>query len=147
MTFSLHNQTQSYNTRHAFCFRLLYCRTKLRLFSVSYQDPNFFNLLNSEITSASSFKIFFITIYFFYQLLSEVFCFFLFFVFKTCITISTFNVTVVICEGTLVLISLVFSCSFLAICFPKYGKTYKSGYAICLWRNININKVCKVEPL
>ena len=67
----------SYGTRESFrvseFFHLPHCRTNIRKFSISFQGPNFFNSLSSEIrnaTSTASFccklKAFLSSLFFFY---------------------------------------------------------------------------------
>ena len=50
----LRYNTVYYNTRNAQSFRLPLCRTNTRKFSIYFQGPNFYNSLNSDITSSPS---------------------------------------------------------------------------------------------
>ena len=52
--FLLNSQIHNYNTRNAQSFRLPLCRTNTRKFSIYFQGPNFYNSLNSDITSSPS---------------------------------------------------------------------------------------------
>ena len=52
--FFMNSQIHNYNTRNAHSFRLSLCRTNTRLFSIYFQDPKFYNSLNSVITGSSS---------------------------------------------------------------------------------------------
>ena len=57
--FTLQRQIHSYNTRNSHAFRLPFCRTNIKQFSVFYQGPKFYNSLTTEIvnsTSPASFK-------------------------------------------------------------------------------------------
>ena len=54
-TFLLNNQTHNYNTRDADAFKLPFCRTNTRQFSVTYQTPKYFNSLNNDICNSISF--------------------------------------------------------------------------------------------
>ena len=50
----INSQIHNYNTRNAHLFRLPLCRTNTRQFSIYFQGPKFYNLLNSTITGSSS---------------------------------------------------------------------------------------------
>ena len=52
--FTLQSQIHSYNTRNSCKFRLPFCRTRTKQFSVFYQGPKFYNTLNTNIINASS---------------------------------------------------------------------------------------------
>ena len=53
--FTLQNEIHSYNTRNSYKFRLLFCRTRIKKFSVFYQGPSkFYNTLNTDIVNSSS---------------------------------------------------------------------------------------------
>ena len=52
--FLLNCDIHSYNTRNKNSFRLPYCRTNVRKFSLRFQGPKIFNSLSSEIQNASS---------------------------------------------------------------------------------------------
>ena len=52
--FTLQNQIHSYNTRNSYEFRLPFCRTRIKQFSVFYQGPKFYNTLNTDIVNSSS---------------------------------------------------------------------------------------------
>ena len=43
--FILQNQIHSYNTRNSYKFRLPFCRTRIKQFSIFYQGPKFYNTL------------------------------------------------------------------------------------------------------
>ena len=51
---SLQHQIHSYNTRNSYKFRLPFCRTRIKQFSVFYQGPKFYNSLNTNIINSSS---------------------------------------------------------------------------------------------
>ena len=51
--FTLQSQIHSYNTRNSCKFRLPFCRTRTKQFSVFYQGPKFYNTLNTNIINAS----------------------------------------------------------------------------------------------
>ena len=52
--FTLQSQIHSYHTRNSHSYRLPFCRTNIKQFSVFYQGPKFYNSLNSEIVNSSS---------------------------------------------------------------------------------------------
>ena len=52
--FTLQSQIHSYNTRNSCKFRLPFCRTRTKQFSVFYQGPKFYNTLNTNIINVSS---------------------------------------------------------------------------------------------
>ena len=52
--FLVTRQVHSYGTRSSELFYLPQCRTNIRKFSISFQDPNFFNSLILEIRNATS---------------------------------------------------------------------------------------------
>ena len=52
--FTLNRQIHSYNTRNSHAFRLPFCRTNIKQFSVFYQGPKFYNSLTTEIVNSSS---------------------------------------------------------------------------------------------
>ena len=52
--FLLNSQIHNYNTRNAQSFRLPLCRTNTGKFLIYFQGPNFYNSLNSDITSSPS---------------------------------------------------------------------------------------------
>ena len=52
--FALSNEIHPYDTRSSKLFHIPYCRTNTRQFSVSYQGPNFFNSLSSDLRTAAS---------------------------------------------------------------------------------------------
>ena len=52
--FLLNCDVRSFNTRSKNSFRLPYCRTNVRKFSLHFQGPKVFNSLSSEIQDASS---------------------------------------------------------------------------------------------
>ena len=52
--FLLNCDVHSYSTRSNNSFRLLYCRTNVRKFSLRFQGPKIFNFLSPEIQNASS---------------------------------------------------------------------------------------------
>ena len=52
--FILQNQIHSYNTRNSYKFRLPFCHTRIKQFSVFYQGPKFYNTLNTDIVNSSS---------------------------------------------------------------------------------------------
>ena len=52
--FTLQSQIHSYNTRNSCKFRLPFCRTRTKQFSVFYQGPKFCNTLNTNRINASS---------------------------------------------------------------------------------------------
>ena len=52
--FTLQSQIHSYNTRNSSKFRLPFCRTQIKQFSVFYQGPKFYNTLNTNIINFSS---------------------------------------------------------------------------------------------
>ena len=52
--FTLQSQIHSYNTRNSCKFRLPFCRTRTKQFSVFYQGPKFYNTLNTNTINASS---------------------------------------------------------------------------------------------
>ena len=56
--FLLNCDVHSYNTRSKNSFRLPYCRTNVRKFSLRFQGPKIFNSLSSEIQNASSTALF-----------------------------------------------------------------------------------------
>ena len=56
--FLLNCDIHSYNTRNKNSFRLPYCRTVVRKFSICFQGPKIFNSLSSEIQNASSTALF-----------------------------------------------------------------------------------------
>ena len=56
--FLLNCDIHSYNTRNKNSFRLPYCRTNVRKFSLRFQGPKIFNSLSSEIQNASSTALF-----------------------------------------------------------------------------------------
>ena len=56
--FLLNCDIHSYNTRSKNSFRLPYCRTNVRKFSLRFQGPKIFNSLSSEIQNASSTALF-----------------------------------------------------------------------------------------
>ena len=56
--FLLNCDVHSYNTRSKNSFRLPYCRTNARKFSVHFQGPKIFNSLSPEIQNASSTALF-----------------------------------------------------------------------------------------
>ena len=56
--FSLNCDVHSYNTRSKNSFRLPYCRTNVRKFSLRFQGPKIFNSLSPEIPNASSTALF-----------------------------------------------------------------------------------------
>jgi len=49
--FTLKSQIHSYHTRNTHTFRLLFCRTNIKKFSVFYQGPKLYNSLNADIAS------------------------------------------------------------------------------------------------
>ena len=56
--FLLNCDIHSYNTRSKNSFRLPYCRTNVRKFSLCFQGPKIFNSLSSEIQNASGTALF-----------------------------------------------------------------------------------------
>ena len=57
--FSQNNQFHSYNTRNSHAYRLPYCHTNIKKFSVFFQGSKFFNSLDNEVINSktiSSFK-------------------------------------------------------------------------------------------
>ena len=52
--FLVTHQVHSYGTRSSKFFHLPQCRTNVRMFSISFQGPKFFNSLSSEIRNATS---------------------------------------------------------------------------------------------
>ena len=56
--FLLNCDIHSYNTRNKNSFRLPYCRTNVKKFSLRFQGPKIFNSLGSEIQNASSTALF-----------------------------------------------------------------------------------------
>lgn len=54
----LNNQTHNYNTRICNHFKIPFCRTKTRQFSIIYQGPKYFNSLSSDIRDAPSSNLF-----------------------------------------------------------------------------------------
>ena len=52
--FTLQSQIHSYNTRKSCKFRLPFCPTRTKQFSVFYEGPKFYNTLNTNIFNASS---------------------------------------------------------------------------------------------
>ena len=56
--FLLNCDIHSYNTWNKNSFRLPYCRTNVRKFSLRFQGPKIFNSLSSEIQNASSTALF-----------------------------------------------------------------------------------------
>jgi len=57
--FTLNRQIHLHQTRNSHTFRLPFCRTNIKKFSVFYQWPTFYNSLNADIvnsTSPASFK-------------------------------------------------------------------------------------------
>ena len=52
--FTLQSQVHSYGTRNSCKFRLPFCSTRTKQFSVFYQGPKFYNTLNTIIMNASS---------------------------------------------------------------------------------------------
>ena len=56
--FLLNCDIHSYNTRNKNSFRLPYCRTNGRKFSLRFQGPKIFNSLSSEIQNASNIVFF-----------------------------------------------------------------------------------------
>ena len=56
--FLLNCDIYSYNTRNKNSFRLPYCRTNVRKFSLRFQEPKIFNSFSSEIQNASSTALF-----------------------------------------------------------------------------------------
>ena len=52
--FLVTHQVHSYGTRSSKFFHLPLCRTNVRMFSISFQGPKFFNSLSSEIRNATS---------------------------------------------------------------------------------------------
>ena len=54
----LNCDVRSFNTRSKNSFRLPYCRTNVRKFSLRFQGPKIFNSLSSEIQDASSAALF-----------------------------------------------------------------------------------------
>ena len=56
--FLLNCDIHSYNSRSKNSFRLPYCRTNVRKFSLRFQGPKIFNSLSSEIQNASSTALF-----------------------------------------------------------------------------------------
>lgn len=52
--FVLNSQVHSCNTRSINSFRLPYCRTNVRKFSICFEGPKFFNALASDVQNASS---------------------------------------------------------------------------------------------
>ena len=51
--FTLKSQIHSYNARNSCKFRLPFCRTQIKQFSVFYQGLKFYNTLNTHIINAS----------------------------------------------------------------------------------------------
>ena len=56
--FLLNCDVHSYNTRNKNSFRLPYCRTNVKKFSLRFQGPKIFYVLASEIQNASSTALF-----------------------------------------------------------------------------------------
>ena len=56
--FLLNCDIHSHNTRNKNSFRLPYCKTNVRKFSLRFQGPKIFNSLSSEIHNASSTALF-----------------------------------------------------------------------------------------
>ena len=56
--FLLNCDVHSYNTRNKNSFRLPYCRTNVKKFSLRFQGPKIFYVLTSEIQNASSTALF-----------------------------------------------------------------------------------------
>ena len=52
--FTLKSQIHSYNKRNSCKYRLFFCRTRTKQFSVFYQGPKFYNTLNTCVINASS---------------------------------------------------------------------------------------------
>ena len=52
--FTLQSQIHSYNTRNSCKFRLFFCLTRTKQFSVFYQGLKFYNTLNTNTINASS---------------------------------------------------------------------------------------------
>ena len=52
--FTLNRQVYSYNTRNSHSFRLPFCQTNIKQFSIFYQGPKFYNSLTTEIVNSSS---------------------------------------------------------------------------------------------
>ena len=52
--FSLNKQVHNYATRYANDFHLPFCRTNLRIFSVSFQGPTYYNSLENDIKESNS---------------------------------------------------------------------------------------------
>ena len=56
--FSQNNQFHSYNTRNSHAYRLPYCHTNIKKFSVFFQGPKFFNSLDNEVVNSKSISSF-----------------------------------------------------------------------------------------
>ena len=56
--FSLNKQVHSYATRYANDFRLPFCRTNLRKFSVSFQGATYYNSIENDIKESNSLHLF-----------------------------------------------------------------------------------------
>ena len=52
--FTLQKEIHSYHTRNSHLYRLPFCRTNIKQFSVFYQGPKFYNSLSTEIVNSSS---------------------------------------------------------------------------------------------
>ena len=52
--FTLNRQIHSYHTRNSHTFRLPFCQTNIKKFSVFYQGPKFYNSLNADIVNSTS---------------------------------------------------------------------------------------------
>ena len=61
--FSVNSDIHRYNTRTKSFFRLPQCRTNVMKFSVSFQGPNFFNSLSTDIKNATGIFAFAFALY------------------------------------------------------------------------------------
>ena len=52
--FTLNSQIHTYYSRNSHAFRLPFCRTNIKQFSVFYQGPKFYNSLDNDIINSSS---------------------------------------------------------------------------------------------
>jgi hypothetical protein len=52
------NEIHEHSTRRAGEYYVPTCRTRLRQFSINYQDPLFYNALSSDIRGASTLSLF-----------------------------------------------------------------------------------------
>ena len=52
--FTLQKEIHSYHTRNSHLYRLPFCRTNIKQFSVFHQGPKFYNSLSTEIVNSSS---------------------------------------------------------------------------------------------